>query len=186
MTPLRIVSGALDELNERQIVLRGVIDPASLGGLLRPAYQRETLPKPTIEGLMEAFRNGSGRVPDVELAVRGQQYGCADDQKGTYTITGDVYIIDGLQRISAARQCVYDGGKPLIGAMIHFGTTEQWEGNDFASSTCAGRGSPRTSCCAIMPWSARPSANSTNSARTNRSCCASGFRGRSICGARSC
>jgi hypothetical protein len=130
MTALRILSGALDELNEGQIVLRGVIDPASLDAPLRPTYQRETLPKSTIEGLMEAFRNGSGRVPDVELAVRGERYGCTDE-KGTYTITGSAYIIDGLQRISAARQCVCDGGRPLVGAMVHFGTTEQWERERF-------------------------------------------------------
>jgi hypothetical protein len=130
MTPLRILSGALDELNEGQMVLRGVIDPASLGGLLRPTYQRETLPKSTIEGLIEAFRNGSGRVPDVELAVRGERYGCTDE-KGTYTITGSVYIIDGLQRISAARQFTCGGGRPLVGAMVHFGTTEQWERERF-------------------------------------------------------
>jgi len=128
---LTILSGALDALNDDQIVLRGVIDPASLAGLLKPDYQRETLPKPTIEGLMEAFRSGAGRVPDVELAVRGERYGCTDDNRGAYTITGDVYIIDGLQRVSAARQFAYDGGRPLVGAMIHFGTTEQWERERF-------------------------------------------------------
>ena len=131
MTSLKVLSGALDELTEGQIVLRGVIDPASLGGLLKPEYQRETLREATIEGLMKAFRDGTGRVPDVELAVRGDRYGCADSD-GTYTIAGDVYIIDGLQRISAARQFVDDGGKPLVGAMLHFGTTEEWERERFA------------------------------------------------------
>lgn len=131
MTSLKVLSGALDELAEGQIVLRGVIDPASLGGLLKPEYQRETLREATIEGLMKAFRDGAGRVPDVELAVRGDRYGCADSD-GTYTIAGDVYIIDGLQRISAARQFVDDGGKPLVGAMLHFGTTEEWERERFA------------------------------------------------------
>ena len=130
MTPLRILSGALDELTEGRIVLRGVIDPASLGGLLKPDYQRETLRKAKTEELMEAFRSSSGGVPDVELAVRGERYGCTD-ANGTYTITGDVYIIDGLQRISAARHFVSDGGKPLVGAMIHFATTEEWERERF-------------------------------------------------------
>ena len=130
MTPLRILSGALDELTEGRIVLRGVIDPASLGGLLKPDYQRETLRKAKTEELMEAFRSNSGGVPDVELAVRGERYGCTD-ANGTYTITGDVYIIDGLQRISAARHFVSDGGKPLVGAMIHFATTEAWERERF-------------------------------------------------------
>ncbi len=130
MTPLKILSGALDELTEGRIVLRGVIDPASLRGLLKPEYQRETLRKTKIEELMEAFRSGSGRVPDVELAVRGEGYGCTDSD-GTYAITGDVYIIDGLQRISAARQFVFDGGKPLVGAMLHFATTEAWERERF-------------------------------------------------------
>src|SRR5579885_3678458 len=130
MTPLRILSGALDELSEGQIVLRGVIDPETFSALERPAYQRETLAKPTIAGLMEAYRDGAGRVPDVELAVRGERYGCTD-VKGTYSITGSVFIIDGLQRISAARQFVFEGGRPLVGAMIHFGTTEEWERERF-------------------------------------------------------
>jgi hypothetical protein len=133
MTPLiqlKILSGALDELTEGQIVLRGVVDPASLGGLLKPTYQRETLRKAKIEELMKAFRNTTGRVPDVELAVRGERYGCTDSG-ATYAITGDVYIIDGLQRISAARQFASEGGKPLVGAMIHFGTTEAWERERF-------------------------------------------------------
>ena len=130
MTQLKVLSGALDELTEGRIVLRGVIDPASLSGLLQPAYQRETLRKAKTQELMEAFRNGAGRVPDVELAVRGDRYGCTDSN-GTYTITGDVYIIDGLQRISAAREFVSEGGKPLVGAMIHFETTEEWERERF-------------------------------------------------------
>ncbi len=130
MTPLIVLSGALDESTKGQIVLRGVIDPASLEGLLKPDYQRETLRKATIEGLMKAFQEGTGRVPDVELAVRGDRYGCTDSD-GTYTIAGDVYIIDGLQRISAARQFVNDGGNPLVGAMIHFATTEAWERERF-------------------------------------------------------
>lgn len=130
MTPLRILSGALDELSEGQIVLRGVIDPETFSALERPAYQRETLAKPTIAGLMEAYRDGAGRVPDVELAVRGERYGCTD-VKGTYSITGSVFIIDGLQRISAACQFVSEGGRPLVGAMVHFGTTEQWERERF-------------------------------------------------------
>ena len=128
--PIKVLSGALDELSEGQIILRGVIDSGSLNGLLRPTYQRETLPKATIEGLMEAFRDGAGRVPDVKLAVRGDRYGCTDAD-GEYTINGDVYIIYGLQRVSAARQCIYDGGKPLVGATIHFGTTEPWERERF-------------------------------------------------------
>jgi len=130
MTTLRIFSGALDELTDGQIVLRGVIDPSSLGGLLQPVYQRETLRKAKIEELMEAFRGRTGRVPDVELAVRGEHFGCTDAD-GIYSITGDVYIIDGLQRISAARQFVLEGGKPLVGAMIHFATTEEWERERF-------------------------------------------------------
>ena len=129
-TPIKVLSGALDELTEGQIVLRGVIDSASLGELLKPDYQRETLHKAKTEELIEAFRSGSGRVPDVELAVRGERYGCTD-ANGAYTITGDVYIIDGLQRISAAKKFVNAGGKPLVGAMIHFATTEEWERERF-------------------------------------------------------
>lgn len=70
MMQLKVLSGALDELTEGQIVLRGVIDPGSLGSLLQPTYQRETLRKAKTQELMEAFRSSTGRVPDVEQIGR--------------------------------------------------------------------------------------------------------------------
>lgn len=127
---LKIVSGALDETTEGEIVLRGVIDPVSLDGLLTPQYQREELRDSTIEKLVKALRNRK-RFPDVDLAIRGEHYGCTDDRKGTYTLTGPVYIVDGLQRITAARRLLREGGQPPIGAMLHFGTTEEWERGRF-------------------------------------------------------
>jgi len=127
---LKIVSGALDEMTDGEIVLRGVIDPASLDGLLTPLYQREELRDATIEKLVKALRNRK-RFPDVDLAVRGDHYGCTDDRKGTYTITGSVYIVDGLQRTTAARRVLREGGHPLLGTMVHFATTEDWERGRF-------------------------------------------------------
>jgi hypothetical protein len=126
---VKILCGALDESTDGAIVLRGVIDPASLTALKNPAYQREGLPENTRRNLLAAFADGQ-RVPDVELAVRGRKFECSD-KAGVFTLGGDIYIVDGLQRITAGTQFMASGGSPLIGATIHFGTTEQWERDRF-------------------------------------------------------
>lgn len=127
---LTITSGALDETVEGDIILRGMIAPASLPHIQTPAYQREQVRESTIEKLHAVLRAGD-RFPDVDLAVRGQQYGCTEDGKGTFTVTGNVYMTDGFQRITAGRRFLLDGGVPKIGCMVHFGTNEKWERERF-------------------------------------------------------
>lgn len=126
---LKIMSGALEESEGNTIILRGAVDLSSLDGLLIGTYQREEMAS-TIEKLLKLFC-GRKRVPDIDLAVRGEQFGCVEDKKRTFTVTGDVYVVDGQQRISAAKRCIREGGAPRLGAMVHFGTTEDWERERF-------------------------------------------------------
>jgi len=126
---VRIINAALDETQEGQIILRGLIDPPSLNDLKRPDYQREILARRTIDDLIAALKSGNSRVPDVELAVRSGNF--ESGGKNQFVLRDEVWIIDGLQRVSAGRQFLMEGGRPLIGAAINFNTTEKWERERF-------------------------------------------------------
>ena len=125
---VKIINAALDEWNGN-IVLRGIIDPDSLEKLQVAAYQREVLPSATINSLVKALEGG-GRFPDIELGVRGANY---SERDGNFYLSDEVFIIDGLQRTSAGQAFmkIGEGRVPHIGALIHFGTTEQWERERF-------------------------------------------------------
>ncbi len=130
MDQIQILYGAMEPSSEGHIVLRGVLDPASLWDIAIPAYQRETVRESTIEDLSTAYRGKAGRPPDVELAVRGTLYEITEVD-GTFTITGDVFVVDGLQRLSGARVAANRNEAPRVGATIYFGTTEVWERERF-------------------------------------------------------
>jgi len=125
---VKIVNGALDEFGPRRdIVLRGVLSPDSLRLLQVGPYQREILPLATLKELVEAFEHG-GKVPDIELGMRGVS--CRDNG-GTFYLQDEVYIVDGLQRVTAAGELLKKGKTPHLGATIHFNTTEPWERERF-------------------------------------------------------
>lgn len=123
--PVKIMNAALEERGDF-IILRGVIDPKSLNALLTPDYQRGALSRKTINALAVAIRDS--KVPDVELAVRGGDF---SERAGTYTIKAPTYIMDGLQRISAARQLLLDNVEPYLGATAYFNTSIPWERERF-------------------------------------------------------
>ncbi len=132
---IRLVSGALDEIatsRGQQIVLRGVLDPASLSLLRIDDYQREPLPLSALSKLWQALRDGES-LPDVELAMRSTNF---ESVKGTDEFilpANKVYIIDGQQRRNAAVHILtmMPDLKVRLGAMIHFGTTREWERERF-------------------------------------------------------
>jgi len=124
---VKIFNGALDDIlidGKPTIVLRGVIDPSSLDQLITPSYQREVLPQAKIRDLIEVLTTSS--VPDIELGMRGGKF---RDHDGIFYLQDETFIIDGLQRVTAARQLLLTGNnkKPHVGATIHFNTTEEWE-----------------------------------------------------------
>ena len=121
---IKVNHAALDETESGDIILRGVIDPGSLHELKVDDYQREIAPRTKIATLAKALRNGT--VPDVELGMRGGNF---TSRKDSYYLHNDVYIVDGLQRVTAARYAIAEGimESPAIGATIHFNTDKQWE-----------------------------------------------------------
>jgi hypothetical protein len=124
---IKINHGALDEVEGKEIILRGAIDPSSLHLIGVGEYQREVLSISTINGLVKAFENGS--VPDIDLGMRGGNY---RDVEGTFYLYDPTFIVDGLQRVTAAMQLLASGKSlPRLGASIHFNTTEEWERDRF-------------------------------------------------------
>lgn len=135
MANVRMVHAALDDspLRGGSIILRGVIDPDSLGNLLVDDYQREVLVGAKQTRLMAAFQSGES-IPDIDLGMRGQNYyqpksdGVIKDDE--FVLKDPVYIIDGWQRVSAALQL--RATSPIyLGATVHFDTTRDWERERF-------------------------------------------------------
>jgi len=128
--PIVFVHAALDETPGGQIVLRGVIAPESLH-LLTPAprsarspvpFPRPAAGFPCVPGCFTSWRGSRG--------MRGENITEAD---GKVILGDEVFIIDGLQRVSAAK-LKFDRGEgkvPHLGALVHFNTTKEWERNRF-------------------------------------------------------
>jgi hypothetical protein len=127
---VRVVSAALDETPQNEIILRCVISPESLSLLRVDDYQREAMPLTALSSIMKALSEGE-TLPDVELGMRGQRFREVKD--GEVELQDPIYIIDGYQRINAAMHMM--ATKPevklRIGATIHFGTTKEWERERF-------------------------------------------------------
>lgn len=121
---LKVVNGALDELNGN-IVLRGVIDPTCFGNVKVGGYQREEARASHIAKLVRALSSGA-RFPDIEIGIRGGNY---RERDGAFYIEHDCYVVDGFQRLTAAKRFLAESQKNEIhiGALLHFGTTEEWE-----------------------------------------------------------
>jgi hypothetical protein len=128
MPDVKIVNAALDDFGD-SIVLRGVVEPASLCNLLTPGYQREVLPQHVIGALCVAIKAGE-RMPDIELGMRGQKYTALKGE--SFVLHDPAYIIDGLQRVTAARALIgADSQHPRLGVVVHFSTSEAWERERF-------------------------------------------------------
>jgi|SRR5215831_834999 len=124
-TSVKVLDAALEERGEF-IILRGVLDPASLPGILTPDYQRGVLSPHTVKALAAAIKDS--KLPDIELAVRGGDF---SEREGKFYIHSPVYVVDGLQRISGARLVSEEGGEPFLGATLYFNTTIPWERDRF-------------------------------------------------------
>lgn len=124
---IKVCHAALDEGPNGDIILRGVIEPSHLHLLQVDDYQREVLPISSLKGLSESFV-AKASVPDIELGMRGFR---TIERDGCYHLQDDVYIVDGLQRVSAAQLAIQQQAAPRLGAAIHFGTTPEWERTRF-------------------------------------------------------
>jgi hypothetical protein len=127
---IKILKSALDEAPNGDIVLRGLLDPQSLKLIQVDDYQREAIPVTSKSTLVKALKQPSNKIPDVALGMRGGNI----SGKGDITFLGDaVYVIDGLQRISAARHLIETAQKldPRLGATVYFNTTKESEAELF-------------------------------------------------------
>lgn len=130
-TEVRIINSALDEspLRGGSIIMRGVVHPDTLQFLQVDVYQRERKPVTSSSSIWSAMKEGQP-LPDIELGMRGQRYHSARD--GTVYLQDPVFIIDGLQRQTAALRYMEEiGGEVRIGAVIHFATDVAWERERF-------------------------------------------------------
>lgn len=125
---IKVVSGMLDldhdENGEEIIILRGVLDPASLERLRIDDYQREQLAAPKIDRIKQGIR--SRGTPDIVLGMRGESY---LEREGVMYLQDPVYIIDGYQRVTAAMRLMgeVNGVMPRIGMKLHFNTDYEFE-----------------------------------------------------------
>lgn len=128
---VKVINAALDEspLRGGSIIMRGVIAADSLIGLQVDEYQREAMQHSDRSRLMQAL-NGGQPLPDIEVGMRGERYMLRD---GVHYMRDPMYIIDGLQRVSAAIRYMQlkPGMLPRIGATIHFNTDRLWERQRF-------------------------------------------------------
>lgn len=125
---LKMCHGALDDLNG-SVVLRGVVDPGSFGNIKVGEYQRGEARSAHITKLVKALHAGA-RFPDIEIGSRG---GSFRERDGCFYLDNDCYVVDGLQRLTAAKRFLAEKpNTPLhIGALVHFNTEEKWERERF-------------------------------------------------------
>lgn len=128
MPKLKVVNGKLDVIpieEKENFALYGQIDPMSLADIRDDDYQREILSEKKIKDLQTAMLRGE-RISPVDLGMRGDSY--EERPRGTFYLDSPVYVIDGLQRITAAKRLVERGEiYPALHALIHFETTPEWE-----------------------------------------------------------
>lgn len=137
MIHLKMFSAALDEEGD-DIVLRGTIDPDTLDAVKADTYQREIGPAHKIESISKALAKRA--VPDILLGMRGGNY---DEKSGAFICTDPVFVIDGFQRLTAARLVVSRGARPILGAKLLFNTSREFEKEMFETlSQTATRISP--------------------------------------------
>jgi hypothetical protein len=122
---IKVTKAALDDV-DGAIVLRGVLDPQSLALIKVDDYQREALPTTSLTSLISALQSTSNQVPDVVLGSRGGSY---LEKAEAFYLSNDVYVIDGLQRITAATHLICTGKKldPHLGCLVKFNTTRDSE-----------------------------------------------------------
>lgn len=131
MPEIRVINGALDEtpLRGGTIILRGVVHHESLQHLRVDDYQRERKPASRLKSIWSALKAGES-LPDIELGMRGERFHTAKD--GTIYLQDPVFIIDGLQRQTAALNFLeHLPGDVRLGAVIHFSTNKAWERERF-------------------------------------------------------
>jgi hypothetical protein len=125
---VRLQQSSLDEKGE-EIVAHGWLDVEALKHLRVGDYQREILEsRDGKRGSLIKAIDKKERLPDIMLGMRGQKY---TPRGGAMLLEDDVFIIDGLQRVSALRKFAANNPDRIkelrIGAEVRFSTTRDSE-----------------------------------------------------------
>ena len=133
MANLKAISGLLEDCDVRggSIILRGTLDSRTIDALKTDWYQRKSgASRVKIQELVLAWEQKAA-IPDIELGMRGERY--RENAGGSFVLFDDVYIIDGLQRITAARLYLQRNPDAVlhIGFKLHFATDATWEAHHF-------------------------------------------------------
>jgi hypothetical protein len=136
---VKITHAAIDVNEDHgKLIIRGRIDPESLQHLCIDDYQREILPESTVGGIVDGLKKGSA-IPDITLGMRGSD--CVErklDGVQVIYLQCPTYIIDGLQRRTAAIKCFEDGITPRLGAVIYLDSDYRWEKEMFEALNVRG------------------------------------------------
>lgn len=131
MASIKLLQSMLEEspLRGGTLIMQAVVAFDSLPELKVDDYQRKVLTLTPRSRLYQAFEKGEV-LPAIELGMRGQRYVTRD---GVAYLQDDVYILDGLQRVSGAMRygSLHQGWARNLLATIHFDTTRAWERERF-------------------------------------------------------
>lgn len=131
---VRIQNATLDDKNG-EIVAHGWLDIGAMNELRVGSYQREFMAsnRGKKSKIMTAIEEGI-RLPDVILGMRGDKF---TTRGQTMYLESDVFIVDGLQRISNMRLFANknpdEAANLRIGAEIRFNTTPESERDLFTA-----------------------------------------------------
>jgi len=123
---VKVVRAYLDDTGNGTVI-RGAIDIDSLKALEVGSYQREVQPVTTLQKIKRGYAQGV--VPDIFLSMRGTKVRRGQND-GEFFLLDPTFIVDGLQRVTAAIQIVNDPTattRPNVGAEVHLGRDEAWE-----------------------------------------------------------
>lgn len=130
--PVRMLKPSLDvDPKDNEVVLRGVLDPATLANLKIGDYQRELLSSYQRREIVRGIENGD-RLPDIEIGMRGDHFEISDDD-GFALLLDPAYIIDGQQRKESCREHLerHPTANVRLGAVVRFNTTPEYERDRF-------------------------------------------------------
>jgi hypothetical protein len=126
MTGLIVRPANLDSDQEGRTVLLGFLDlVSSIETLKHDWYQRRAgFSQVKIRQMVRDMVAGAS-VPPITLGMRGDKFDVHNDS--TVILNDPVYIIDGLQRWSAAMLAMEQGAKVRLAVHLYFNTEETFE-----------------------------------------------------------
>lgn len=126
---IRLRNAGLTEVNG-EIIAQGFLDIEGLSQLKVDDYQREVLKSTGVKmqrrSRLEIAVTEGARLSSIVLGMRGENFRTSGDDLLLYD---NVYVVDGLQRISAMAEVAEKQGPKglLIGAEVRFATSKETE-----------------------------------------------------------